>query len=344
MSEELRSLAARIAGVPADQVQVTLRSPLTHQSNRIYDVRVRDQHWIAKEYLKQDELEDAPRCEFGALTRLQDSDIAPQPVHYQAADGSLGPVVLYEFMDGEMWDRHSPAPAELGQLAAVWLTMNALEGDDLWLSRGMGRSLHEVARRFSGSFRRYADWVESTFPPGRTAASLCREVMEQGLEVVLELDAATPLLCFCRADPRFANVIRRPDGRLGLIDWEDSGLRDPARDLADLITHPNQEDLVSHDQWQAFLQPYLAAHARRDPDMAHRMRLYLALFPLFWLTIILDRELTRIQIGEGDEWLVNDLPASIRLPRYLARALAWPEDDFADRLDDLAGLVFFPAG
>jgi len=30
-------------------------------------------------------------------------------------------------------------------------------------------------------------------------------------------------LCFCRSDARFANVIARPDGRLGLVDWEDSG-------------------------------------------------------------------------------------------------------------------------
>jgi thiamine kinase-like enzyme len=28
---------------------------------------------------------------------------------------------------------------------------------------------------------------------------------------------------FCRADPRFANVITRPDGRLAMVDWEDSG-------------------------------------------------------------------------------------------------------------------------
>jgi thiamine kinase-like enzyme len=207
----------------------------------------------------------------------------------------------------------------------------------------MERSLNEVALRFTASIQRYADWVESDFPPGQTAAMLCQEIMEQRLDLLPTLVNQTPPLCFCRSDPRFANVIRRPDGRLGMIDWEDSGLRDPARDLADLITHPNQEDLVSQAQWQALLQPYIAAHARRDPDLAHRVHLYLALFPLFWTTIIMDRELGRLQRGESGEWMVNELPATVRLQRYLARGLAWPNVEFENMLNETADLVFFPS-
>jgi thiamine kinase-like enzyme len=168
-------------------------------------------------------------------------------------------------------------------------------------------------------------------------------MMEQRRDLLPELVNQTSPLCFCRADPRFANVIRRPDGRLGMIDWEDSGLRDPARDLADVITHPNQEDLVSQAQWQALLQPYIAAHARRDPNLAHRMHLSLALFPVFWMTIIMNRELGRIQRGEQGEWVMNDIPASLRLQRYLARGLAWPKVEFTDQLEANAELVFFPA-
>jgi thiamine kinase-like enzyme len=66
-------------------------------------------------------------------------------------------------------------------------------------------------------------------------------------------------LVFCRSDPRCANVIARPDGRLGLGDWEDSGLRDPGREVADLLLHPNQEDLVAGPVWDAFLRPYQAS-------------------------------------------------------------------------------------
>src|SRR5438105_35954 len=70
--------------------------------------------------------------------------------------------------------------------------------------------------------RAYADWVEAEFPAGRAAATACLGLIEHRRNVVDELSAANPALCFCKADPRFANVIQRPDGRLGLIDWEDS--------------------------------------------------------------------------------------------------------------------------
>jgi thiamine kinase-like enzyme len=46
-------------------------------------------------------------------------------------------------------------------------------------------------------------------------------------------------------DPRFATVIQGPDGHLTLVDWEASGLLDPASDIACLLTHPNQEDLLT---------------------------------------------------------------------------------------------------
>jgi aminoglycoside/choline kinase family phosphotransferase len=151
-------------------------------------------------------------------------------------------------------------------------------------------------------------------------------------------------LCFCRADARFANVIRRPDGRLGLVDWEDSGLRDPARDVADLLTHPNQEDLVAPEAWDSFLQPYLAGRAAVDPQLARRVQLYLAIFPLYWLATLLGRGM-RLAAADGlDGWTVNGLPANVRLRRYLARALAWPQADGAPWLARLEGVTFLPGG
>ena len=153
----------------------------------------------------------------------------------------------------------------------------------------------------------------------------------------------TPPLCFCRADARFANVIQRPDGRLGLVDWEDSGLRDPARDVADLLTHPNQEDLLSPDEWQDFLHPYLAGRRNVDPHLHHRLSLYLAVFPIFWLATFLERGIHLADVDGLGDWTINGLTANVRLRRYLARALAWPHADFSGQLAALDGLDFFPA-
>ena len=41
-------------------------------------------------------------------------DIAPQPLFF---DPSVGPVVVYRYLDGPMWDRRVPAAAALAGLA-----------------------------------------------------------------------------------------------------------------------------------------------------------------------------------------------------------------------------------
>jgi hypothetical protein len=67
-------------------------------------------------------------------------------------------------------------------------------------------------------------------------------------------------------DPRFANVIQGPDAHITQVDWEDSG-------IACLLTHPNQEDLLTLAEWSAFLQPYLAVRSRTDRILSRRLDL-----------------------------------------------------------------------
>ena len=181
-------------------------------------------------------------------------------------------------------------------------------------------------------------------PARAGAADLCLMVLERCRGVVGDLAEHSPPLCFCRADARFANVIRRPNQRLGLVDWEDSGLCDPVRDVADLLTHPNQEDLLSWENWQAFLQPYLAAFRASDPHLPRRLHLYLALLPLFWIVTLLSHGVAIASSDSGllASWTINELPANCRLRRYLARALAWPSQDIAAQVIRRDDLFFFP--
>ena len=172
------------------------------------------------------------------------------------------------------------------------------------------------------------------------AARLCQRALERSLADGTELESLEAPLCFCRLDTRFANVIARPDGRLGLIDWEDSGLRDPSRELADLFTHPNQEDLLDAQARQVFLDRYLPSR-RADPGLARRLNLYLALFPLFWLSLLLAEGMQRTEHGTLDDWLVNEMAPNERLRRYLARAIAWPALELDETLADLGDVVFF---
>jgi hypothetical protein len=168
------------------------------------------------------------------------------------------------------------------------------------------------------------------------------ELMDARHDTVLALAEIPPVLCFCRSDARFANVISRPDGRLGMVDWEDSGLRDPARDVADLQAHANQEDLLSPAEWEAFLRPYLAARSVADPTLSERIHLYLAIFPIFWLWLLIGRGLSLANSGKLGGWTISGLPPNQRLRRYLARAIAWPDRVFHRQLALLADVTFFP--
>lgn len=113
MQDSLQHIIEQAIG---QKVQISLRPPLTFQSNRLFDVWVNGRHLIAKEFLKPEEEPDAPAREFGALQLLEPLNIAPRPVFY---DPEIAPVVVYEFMAGEMWDRKRPSPHELAQLAQL---------------------------------------------------------------------------------------------------------------------------------------------------------------------------------------------------------------------------------
>jgi hypothetical protein len=292
---------------------------------------------IAKHYLKTDELADAPRREFEALQLLASLDVAPQPVFY---DPALGPVVVYEFLEGTMWDRTPPTAVQLQQLADLWLTLNNLPPDDLWLSRGMERTMQEVSAMFHSYLQNYEAWATVHFQPGLKSIPHCQALLDR-LPTILDSFAQLPqpILLFCRSDPRFANVIQRPDGRLALVDWEDCGLRD----VADLLTHPNQEDLLTDEEWAAFLRPYTTERRKTDPHFNQRVHYYLAIFPIFYLLLLLNTGTRRAKAGKSlKEWQPNRIPVNIQLRRYLARAKFWPAKPSAVDLATLANLSFFP--
>ncbi len=334
---------AQAVGQPVTSVRVQPRQPLAHQSNRLYDAWADERHLIVKEFLKPDEIHEAPAREARALELVAPLDLGPRLVHFQSdSTPALGPIVVYEWMAGEMWAGQVPSRQDLARLAGAWLQLNALSPEHLWMSRGYERSLSESARHFHERLLAYAAWAKAAYPPAARAAALCLDLMERRRAVIAELERAHPVQCFCRGDARFANVIRRPDGRVGLVDWEDSGLRDPARDIADLLTAADQEDALGWDGWQAFLQPYLKGRQAVDRHLARRAELYLALFPLLWLVLLTSRGVQRAQGGQLPGWSINGMPPNHRLRRYLARAVAWPAMRFDDQLAALADVTFFP--
>jgi aminoglycoside phosphotransferase (APT) family kinase protein len=326
-----------VLGRPALEHEITLRPAAAHQSNRLYDVYVEGTHLIAKEYLRGD-VPDAAEREYAALRRLDSLQLAPEPVFF---DPSVGPVVVYRYMEGEMWDRRVPTARELGDLAELWLRFHRLDTAGLWIARGSTGSWVDIVTVLRTRLEAYGRWADHRSSQSRASARLCLEALERCVTAAAPLVRTDEVpLCFCRSDARFANVIARPDGRIGLVDWEDSGLRDPAREVADLLMHPNQEDLLDSAAWQPFLSVY-GRSRHDDGDFEQRLQGYLAIFPVFWLGILLGDGMRRIAHGEFDNWMINEMEPNARLRRYLARAQSWPESDPTVALAKLGDMEFF---
>jgi aminoglycoside phosphotransferase (APT) family kinase protein len=346
MTRTIREAAGDAVDLPWQDVRVRLRPVLTYQSNRLYDAHLAGRRLIVKEFLKPEEFHDAPVREFQGLRLLAPLDAAPQPLLLRPPDasgnGTGRPLVVYEYMPGKMWDRRRPSPQDLATLADLWLTVNGVSAANLWPSRGFQEPLQAQMARFAQMMEAYSAWARDSFPAGVPAAELSLATLRRHAEIVDKLERLPAPYCFCRADARFANVIARPDRRLGMVDWEDCGLRDPALDLADIITAPNQEDLLTWVDWQPFLEPYLAGHKKRDPDLAQRMHFYLALFPLAWLAWLLNAGVEKAQDGRLDDWRIHEMAPNHKLRRYLARAQAWPAPEFEDGFAALKDVRFFP--
>jgi hypothetical protein len=200
----------------------------------------------------------------------------------------------------------------------------------------------ELADRLQVWLLTYREWGAAHFPPAMPSADLSLDILQKRLPVFESLERLPPTLCFCRSDARFANVIQRPSRHLGLVDWEDSGLRDPACEVADLLTHANQEDLLDEQGWRPFLDHYLPVHQAADAAFTERLHGYLAIFPIFWLALLLNAGVQRAQAGTLSGWQINEIPANERLRRYLARALAWPDTSLGTHLASLTANSFFP--
>lgn len=324
-------------GQPLDSLSLRLRPPNTHQSNRLYDVWAGGRHLIAKEFAKEDEWPAAPQREFQSLHLLAPLDIAPRPVFYEP---QIGPVVVYEFMDGRTWGRYRPTPGEMAQLAHLSAKLHSMPTKGLWLGRSSDNTLASRLLWFMQALEQYAEWATAHFPAGLQAARLYNELLVQRIELGEQVMQAKVRRCFCRSDPRFANVIARVDGRLGMVDWEDAGLRDPALEVADLLLHVEQEDLLSREEWQPFFDVYWQESGQKAVEVMPRMEAYCGMLPLFWLAVLMREGMKQARRGTLVNWKINEMAANLRFQRYLARGFAWPKWDFDAAA--YAEIRFFP--
>lgn len=341
MQKIIRQRVHELTATPLTEIEVQERQRLEYQSNNLYDVKFNNTHWIAKVFTKVDEFTSSPKREYDALNLLEALDVAPKAIDYLPYPDYEHPIVIYEYMQGEMWDRRKPLQDELKQLAESWLITHQATRNDLWLSRNWDVPFDEKLRLHHLFYKTYLDWAENNVPQAVPYAHLAFAYYQSHQHIVQNLKDAQPTLLFSRSDPRFANIIARPNGTIGFVDWEDSGLRSSARTIADLLVHPNQEDLLSDAEWETFLQTYCEGYPTDDNirQLVHWDKLVRS---LTWLGGLLHMGVRLANQDKLAGWTINGMPANQRLRRYLARITSWEKSNFEEELVNIGDVCFFP--
>ena len=323
------------AALGTTDIVIAPRPPAAFQSNALFDVASAGKHYIAKVYLKEREWHDAPYREYHGLKLVEPLDIAPRAVALKTAPD---PAVLYEYLPGDAWNRRTPKPGDLDALLDLILSVHSLRSDHPRLSYRRNLTItHSYCRT---TIDDYAAWCDAHHPAGRATAAWCVHAIKQSEADFVEL-AQTPFVpCFTKPDLRFANVVARQNGRLALVDWEDSMMGDPAFDLADMLNAPDQEDLVRWHKWAPLWERYFAAHDR-DKALPRRTQLYARMFATYWLTLV-SKGMRLAKAGQTPHFDVNSMPSEQRLRRFLARALAPEPSTFEHTLLEMPETCFFP--
>jgi aminoglycoside phosphotransferase (APT) family kinase protein len=200
-----------------------------------------------------------PEDEARALQVLAGLGIAPDPVGFFPAGKGCGPVLVYDFFEGEMWD------GEVEEAAALLTVLHHVETDGF---RRMPASPSEIL----------ADADRLPLPPEDDPA--WRRVLAARPQV--RHDEGPHLRVMIHSDFSAGNMIAGPEG-IRCIDWQCPGMGDAAEDLWSFLSPAFQilydREPFSSDEIERCRTAYgdAAVLARLDllsPYFSYRMAQY----------------------------------------------------------------------
>jgi aminoglycoside phosphotransferase (APT) family kinase protein len=280
-------LAVASAGAdPATHGLTRLAGGMTHH----VFAPIEDSHLVVKVF--QTHEWDEPEHEWDALVALAGSGIAPEPVHFDAAEPAI---VVMTRVPG------SPLPADaLGVHHARQIGQ---------CHRLVHRTVPQLQRPLSNSGVRAARTAlmldDSDDSPGVDLSDVVRhawkaaQVWIANADVEHLLSSGSP--CFSRGDPNLSNYLWNDEGVV-LIDWENSGDSDPALELADMAEHASTRS-IGEEFWTELADATELTQTDRARVVEGRR-----LMSCFWLALIERRQ------RQG-------LPTSVTLPDQAFRTL-----------------------
>jgi thiamine kinase-like enzyme len=248
----------------------------------VYHANHADGYDLALKVSKRDERDRAGR-ENASTLALHESgrDMCAHPLHLERDSANFpGDVIISEWLPGQALDK-PPAPENRAAWLAILESMSRAHSLTPKTSPAPLRNAVMDVREPIDLLNYITGWLEK-LPQGEIGA-LHHDQLERLNEHVRSVTPPhwtqpAPIgLIQCDANP---NNMLLYNGKIVLVDWENSGWSDPAFDLADLLTKPNfGEPIPENDRdW------IRAEHGRllHDPLLPERCALYERLLIVWW--------------------------------------------------------------
>ena len=288
--------------------------PVPSGNNRLYRATGAEADWVVKFAIRDER--DRVRREFNSLTLLErlGARVAPQPI-FCDPDSYAQPVVVQTWVTG----------------TAVW---SPPDDDASWLKILQAyRQVHQITPELAEQHGIRPGPLLGPFAPDEQVARLseyARQIPPDGQSARLaELMAALqrarfPHLpqtrCWAHGDPNVRNILLTANGAR-LVDWEYSGITDPANEIAKLMSHALAAAAgEGRFQWLAEHYAALADEAGLLPRIQLQYAFCLAWWCarlLFGYYVLLQQPSRRL-VGHGPEAEISTLE---NIDRYFERAL-----------------------
>jgi aminoglycoside phosphotransferase (APT) family kinase protein len=249
---------------------------LLRDGHHVFTMRLGHEEVVAKLYPSQARAE--PEREWQALCSFQSLRLSPRPLSFHPADDL--PAVLMECVPGTPVDALALSDTQLAAIGAAHVALRQMQHRSPW--RHATNHPAVVLRRACDNCEHFdpAELKERS-ESVEVAWSLARRWLATGDAQAV---GRPPRQVLCRGDTNLVNYLFAGD-RLWLVDFEDSGLNDPAFELADMAEHLNARP-VAEAMWER-----MADALRLRPADRLRCRHGRRLAAIFWLTILVGREI-----------------------------------------------------
>jgi aminoglycoside phosphotransferase (APT) family kinase protein len=246
--------------------------PIASGNNLLFRTTCEGHDWAVK-FLIRDQRNRAQR-EFGALTLIDSrgAPVGPRPL-YINQDSYEHAVIVQTWIDGTALSSPPADDSTWSRILQTYALIHRIQPADA-LRHGVAanQTIGVIpVDQTADAIRAFAQEI----PPTVHAEALANliETLDQ-----VRLPSVRTSQCWCHGDPNIRNLLVTTSG-VQLVDWEYSGIGDPAQEIAGLLTHPFARS-ISEKRRQWIAEHY--ASLSGDPDMLPRIQVQYALRLTWW--------------------------------------------------------------